>query len=791
VATVAEGDLEAFEADRVRAMRVRLIAIAVLNVAIWASQAVAYEDQIFPSRDYARPYRAAELLLCLALVGVAARRRAMREMEWAAAAILGALVVAHGAAILVVHESCVVPFLLTMEWGQIVIALGALLSFRPASALFMTAWVVGVGVVVLRPGFDADLEDHAVLLLIYGVVAASIRSHDVLRVQDFLLRRKLETANEALRASDAARSRLFVNLSHDLRTPLALIRGQAQSISATAPPETRAALGRIEAHATDLAELADQLIEAARLDAGRVTAARQTVDLAELAKHVQAQFEGGERTGRVSLVVTPRPGGARVLAEVDPAHLRRIALNLMSNAVRQLEVGATHVVLRVSDGDDGPTLDVENDGAPIPAERREIVFRRFAAFDDQGGLRSGIGLPLARELAELNGGSLVLLPGETTVFRLRLPRAAEGTAVYALAPPSGVERAPSPGPAPVAERAERSLLVVEDHPELRSLLVGLFASRFTVLEAGSVSAAREILARQAPTAVLCDLMLPDGRGYDVLSCLSERDDLAEAPLVFLSAVADEQERVRALSAGASDYVVKPFGAEELVARVEAACERRAARARALEEQRAEFLGELHDGVNAALARAALLLESAERRAGEPGSRQHELLAHARAAVLDALAEARSLIRLRQDRTVPWGLALLEIESALSEAVAGSGVSVELSEHSDDSVASLSAAEHHALCRTAVEGVTNAMKHTDATVVRARLEAERGEVHLVVTNEASDARASSVRGSGFGLHAARRRLERLGGSLDAGPSPEGAWRVAARMPAALSRVVGAA
>ncbi|HVU00684.1 MAG TPA: ATP-binding protein [Polyangiaceae bacterium] len=767
------GEREAFEADRLRGMRIRLAAMTILTILIWGSQALLYEDMIFPDRAYAVPYRLAELADCIGLVFLVSRRRTMRDLEIGGAVLITALIPIHGLAMLVVHKECVVPFLLTMEWSQPVVALAMLFSFRPACALFSTTWVVGVAVTLLRPGFDADLTDHAILALIYAVVAASIRNHDRLRVREFEARRDLQAANGALRSADEARSRLFTNLSHDLRTPLALITGEARALSRTATDEARVALARIERHSRDVCELADELLDAAKLDAGRLLPEPLPVDLTALASRVTAQFSGGSFAGKVI-----RAGDAPnevVTAKVDPGHLRRIVWNLMGNATRQLGLGATHVELRTSRDGAFVVLDVANDGPSIPEDRRERIFERFASFDRAGGVRSGIGLPIARELAELNGGSLTLLPGERTVFRLRLPGSSDPPADFGPEPMD-----PSPeAPASSGERTSghRTVLVVEDHAELRELVIRLLAPRFSVVGAATVAEAKRILETGAPDGVLSDLMLPDGTGRDVLSFVRRRPELAEVPVVLLSAVADEAERVAALAAGAADYVVKPFGPDELLARVEAACARSAERRRALDEQREDFLSELHDGVNAALARAALLLSAAERD-GATDSRQSEIVRRAGSAVREALEEARTIVLAQKERHVPWSAAALELEAALRETAAGFGRAIATRERSDDSVHSLSAAEHHALRRLAAEAVTNAVRHGSAAL-DAELAAEAGEVRFRIVSARGEPADGVPAGTGFGLRAARRRFERLGGVLDVKSLADGSFRVEAR------------
>jgi two-component system KDP operon response regulator KdpE len=118
---------------------------------------------------------------------------------------------------------------------------------------------------------------------------------------------------------------------------------------------------------------------------------------------------------------------------------------------------------------------------------------------------------------------------------------------------------------------ERRVLVVDDERQLlRAMRVILREGGFEVSTAGSVQEALDALAVRPPDAAILDLILPDGNGVDI--CRSIRE-WSEMPILVLSAVGDEAEKVRALEAGADDYVTKPFGTEELIARLRATLRR--------------------------------------------------------------------------------------------------------------------------------------------------------------------------------------------------------------------------
>jgi two-component system, OmpR family, KDP operon response regulator KdpE len=131
------------------------------------------------------------------------------------------------------------------------------------------------------------------------------------------------------------------------------------------------------------------------------------------------------------------------------------------------------------------------------------------------------------------------------------------------------------------------ILVVDDELQiLRALRVVLRDAGFEVVAAQSAAEALDRAAVRPPQAAIVDLVLPDGDGIELTRRLREWSDM---PILVLSAVGEEEPKVQALEAGADDYVTKPFGARELVARLQAAL-RRAGRADAGEEPRIELEG---------------------------------------------------------------------------------------------------------------------------------------------------------------------------------------------------------
>lgn len=765
-------DERTFEAERLGPMRVRVAFITSIAAAIWTLQFVLWESAILPDRALSLAYRGTELLCCAAILVLALRARRLSVLQWGTAGLMSLLNVAHGLALQVVSPDCVVPFTVTMEWGQMVTVLAAMLMFRPALLLLGTTLVAGALATAVRAKWDTDLTDHAVLAGIYGVVLLHVRSVDRLRRSEFETRMRLDRANTELRKNDEARSRLFVNLSHDLRTPLALIHAEAEIAERDGPDERRsAALSRIRLNAASLAELVNQLLELARLDAGRTPRSPKTFDLVVLARRVVAQFEGAHGASAVELVAPD----SSLAVHADAGHIHRVLANLVDNATRQVRDGGGRVQIELRSEDEDVIADVVDDGPGIQPARRDVIFERFATFDSAGGLASGIGLPVARELAELEGGTLDIVDAARITFRLRLPLASEPPTELPNLLPTVIARSVDAPSAAARPRSSvgRPLLVVEDHPEMRTLLVELLENGshdFSVVTAATLSDAKTKLERLTPVAILADIMLPDGSGYDLLDHVRALRAFDGVPVLFVSALGETEQRVRGFSAGADDYITKPFSGVELALRVRAACTRAEQRALALESQRRDFQAELHDGVTASLSRAALLLN-----ANELGT---EHLTRARHVVAEALAETRGLLAIADGSPITWPRLVEMVSEDLDTLVQGFPVEASFEANNDASVHMLSAIEQHTLRRVLKEALTNALKHAEPRRIQCRLRGEAGLVELQVDDDGTRVATGSP---GRGLAIAQRRLEKLGGALRFQRSEQGGSILSATFP----------
>jgi signal transduction histidine kinase len=424
---------------------------------------------------------------------------------------------------------------------------------------------------------------------------------------------------DAMAELDRAKTLFFSNVSHELRTPLTLILGP--TTDALRSPERRLegpALEAVHRNALRLQRLVGTLLDFARIESGRAKAAFELVELgtltADLASAFASAMHGAGLVYEVRCEPLPHP------VCVDPDMWEKILLNLISNALKFTFEGRIRVSLKPRG--DQAVLTVEDTGAGIPDDELPHVFDRFHRVQ---GVRartvegSGIGLALVHELARIHGGSVtvesrlevgttftVAIPMRATLddpeghfARPATPRTTEISAPFVEEAlrwlPDGSPSAAATARAPAATPRDESptggrVLVVDDNADMRDYLARVLSPRWTVETAADGEIALAAARSRRPDIVLTDVLMPNLDGFGFVERLRQTEGTADTPVIMLSARAGEESRIEGLHAGADDYLVKPFSARELLARVRVhmtlAQLRRRLLERALEAQRA-------------------------------------------------------------------------------------------------------------------------------------------------------------------------------------------------------------
>ncbi|MGW5670990.1 ATP-binding protein, partial [Micromonospora sp. NPDC003776] len=398
---------------------------------------------------------------------------------------------------------------------------------------------------------------------------------------------------EALAELDAAKSAFFANVSHELRTPLTLIAGPVRDAltdpAQPLPAELRRRLELVDRNAARLHRLVDSVLDFTRLEAGRLKPERVALDVGRFTRELAAAFAPAvERAGLTFEVDSPRLPRP---AYLDQGMWEKIVLNLLANAVKATLHGT--VRLRVADDDGWIRLTVADTGVGIPADQLPRLFQRFQRVTGPTGRSAegtGIGLALVRELVLLHDGTIEAesAPGAGATFTVRLPYgspeapgpAAESAGPTAAAGALAAELVADPTEAgAVAPGDGPRILLVDDNADLRAYVADLLAPQFRVRTAADGRAALADLRADPPDLVLADVMMPGLDGFGLLAAVRADPATADLPVVLLSARAGPEAAVEGLAAGADDYLVKPFSASELRARIRANLDRARARLR--------------------------------------------------------------------------------------------------------------------------------------------------------------------------------------------------------------------
>jgi signal transduction histidine kinase/CheY-like chemotaxis protein len=452
-------------------------------------------------------------------------------------------------------------------------------------------------VVGLNPCRHFDDDFRGFVNLVAGQISTGIADASAYEAE----RRRAE----ALAELDRAKTTFFSNVSHEFRTPLTLVLGPVQeALTHVADPAERQRLEMIQRNAWRLLRLVNTLLDFLRIEAGRVDACFESVELATFTAEIASMFRSAfDRAGLTFDVdCSPLPDGVEMY--VDREIWEKVVLNLVSNAFKFTLQGGVRVSMGMTNTG-LVELRVADTGIGIEAEELPHLFERFHRVEGVRGRTqegSGIGLALVSELVRLHSGTIRVesQPGVGTTFIVSLPvgrahlsadRVRERDAVPASSAVGGelfVEEALRWSPDAQTELVSSwsnaiyepdvqgssqkarsvNVLIVDDNADMRDYLSRLLGPHYDVAAAADANRALAAIAERVPNLVVTDVMLPGQSGLELLERLRRNSTTATLPVILLSARAGEEAKVEGLRAGANDYLVKPFSARELLARIE-------------------------------------------------------------------------------------------------------------------------------------------------------------------------------------------------------------------------------
>ena len=358
------------------------------------------------------------------------------------------------------------------------------------------------------------------------------------------------------------RAEFLEMVSHELRAPLASIKGSTTTVLHSSPAPTKAEMRQffriIDGRADHMRRLIANLLDAGSIKAGTLTVEPQPSNVAALVEQARTTFATGG--GRNPILIDLAPDLPRAM--VDPERIVQVLGNLLSNAARNSPPSSP---IRIEGTRQGTfvSISVSDEGRGIAADELSHLFRKRPG--QAGG--TGLGLAISQGLVEAHGGRIRAESGGTGLgarFTFTIPASA---AAEAAAPADDPNRAPGQG------GRKTPILVVDDDPEtLRYVRAVLSDAGYAPVVTADPEGLSRIVRLEHPKLVLLDLMLPGTDGIELMKQVPELDDV---PVVFISAYGRDETIARALESGAVDYIVKPFSPTELVARVRAALRDRA------------------------------------------------------------------------------------------------------------------------------------------------------------------------------------------------------------------------
>ena len=413
-----------------------------------------------------------------------------------------------------------------------------------------------------------------------------VRSRQRQKQHDIEMQALIEkTEADRLRELDAIKSTFLANISHEFRTPLTLILSPLEQLLSG---NLKGDLGKyyriMHRNGTRLLDLINQLLDLSKLESGKLKLQLAEGDIRSFTMAVVGAFESLAVRNQINFQIHVPTDPVYGLFDRDK--LEKILLNVVSNAFKFTPEGG-QIVVTLRQTQTGVQYLVQDNGMGIPTTHIAHLFERFyrtTVTELQAG--SGLGLALTRELTELHGGTIAVnsTENEGALFTIDIP--------IKVVPSSDHDA--SAFPAPVVETkyqhvvpalpvlqmlavptaterltlAEKPvILIAEDNADVRAYVVEQLGHQYHILEAENGIQGLRLAAEKMPDLIITDIMMPEMDGTTFCNTLKSQENTSHIPVIMLTALAEQSEKIKGLDTGADDYLIKPFDVAELRIRV--------------------------------------------------------------------------------------------------------------------------------------------------------------------------------------------------------------------------------
>jgi len=399
-------------------------------------------------------------------------------------------------------------------------------------------------------------------LLMIGFIALSIYAFYINRKMR-QANRKLISLNAEMKEVTAQKLQFFTNVSHEVRTPLTLILAPLDRLIVSLRESPYASdLGLIQKNANRLLRVINQILDFRKVEGKQEKLAVREIDLVPFVGEIKSYFDSMASVRAISYTFTSSIKQCTLW--IDPDLLEKVFFNLLSNAFK-FTPGGGSVRIELTEEGDRVFIRVVDTGSGIQPGNLPHLFDRFYTEDRSMG--TGIGLHLVKEYIHMHGGEIRVEsePGQRTTFTVCLRKGKANFEDGALMEPSVSHQAyeasrldDSETKAMLSITYPYTILITEDDDEVRSFLEREFSLHFKIRTAANGKDALRVLEEEEISLVVSDVMMPEMNGFELCRTIKSQLPFSHIPVILLTALTDERQRIFGITGGADDYIQKPF-----------------------------------------------------------------------------------------------------------------------------------------------------------------------------------------------------------------------------------------
>lgn len=375
---------------------------------------------------------------------------------------------------------------------------------------------------------------------------------------------KLICLNEKIEQVTAQKLQFFTNVSHEVRTPLTLIVGPLEKwLKSTPESPLLTDLKLMKKNADRLMRVINQLLDFRKIENNKMGLNISQVDLVSFTENVKSLFEDMAASKEITYEFTSEMPACKVW--IDQDKMEKVLTNLLSNSFKFTPAGGK-IGIHIMEDAGKVFISVRDNGIGISRDKIDKIFDRFYT-EGTPSMGTGIGLHLTQEFIKMHHGQIVVdsVPNEYTLFTVELQKGKDHLIDCCSVEQPDVLYNSVPDTMNVelqddllTRKYNYTILLVEDDPDIQQYIQSEFTSNFTTLKANNGNEALAILRTENVSLVLSDVLMPELNGFELCRRIKSDADLSHIPVILLTALTDDSQRVFGISEGADDYIQKPF-----------------------------------------------------------------------------------------------------------------------------------------------------------------------------------------------------------------------------------------